>query len=134
MDEEPCFDIEIEDLDGWIEEDGWSDCELDDEMEKMIGELEKREAYERSESDRCDEENEDGWSDCELDDEMEKMIEELEEREVYERSESERCEEQNEDLPDMHVTCSPSSLRDYINSKRNKNTVRKTESIVNRFQ
>ena len=26
MDDEACFDIEIEDLDGWVEEDGWSDC------------------------------------------------------------------------------------------------------------
>ena len=57
-------------------------------MEKLIGELEKREVCERSESNSCKEGNEDGWSDCELDDRMEKMIEELEERESYERSES----------------------------------------------
>ena len=62
---------------------------------------------------------------------MEKLIGELEKREVCERSESNRCTEENEDLPDMHVTCFPSSLRDYIKSKRNKNTIRKTESIVN---
>ena len=42
---EPNFDIELDDLDGWNEESdegGWEDAQMDDEMLEMVEEMEKQ--------------------------------------------------------------------------------------------
>ena len=97
MDEEPVFTIEIEDFDGWDEDlpdnEGWSDANVDPEMQTFLEDLEGRQEFDKTE--------------CEV---VEKM------------------------KSTDHVTYSAASLRDYIKSMRNPNTVKKTESVVGRFK
>ena len=97
MNEEPVFTLEIEDFDGWDED-------LPDN---------------------------EGWSDANVDQEMQNFLEDLESRQEFYKNECEVVEKMNSK---EHVTYSAASLRDYIKSKRNPNTVKKTESVVGRFK
>lgn len=109
---EACFEIEIDELDMWIEEESalpgeWEDCEMDDEMVKMLEELEEKTEFDQKEFERMkSEEN------------KENMDEATEESEVgnYENDANEK------------------KLKAYLKESRNKNTVKKTEQVIKKFR
>ena len=71
------------------------------------------------------------WSDVAVDEEMQEMLDDIaDDRRQFDTSEFERPEE----VPESVVTFCASSLKEYINSKKNPNTVRKTESVISRFK
>ena len=67
VDMEDLEDIEdIEDLDGWEEVDnneGWEDLYMDDEMKKMLEEIEERNEFDRNEFERGQTDNDDKGND-----------------------------------------------------------------------